>query len=1200
MTTPCARPCPIPTRRLRPLLAAAALALGDALAQAPPTPAPPPKAWVIRQVSPNPGTGPPAVWVRAPGGVEERPATNGMELSPGTLIRTDAGGTVTVEDPAPAAQARLAEGSLGEIQGSGLWFKLLVGAGRFFNIHPFSRLVGTPHVDAAPTHTEFAMEVRDDRTLITLFEGGMHLTNAWGGSVLVREAGAPWTQCLIPAGGPPSSPILATNVVQWWLHYPGVLHVGELALTPEASRLLAPSLAQYAAGDLDAARRLVPAGWQPREPDERIYLAALRLTTGQTREAMALLEPLQPRPPLARALETLVAAVTLSPAPLAGAGRTASEQLAWSFWLQAGHRLEDAVRAAHLAAQSPGFGLASARLAELRFAQGQIPLATEALQTSLSVSPRNARAVALAGFLLAADGRVRQALHSFERALELDARLGDAWLGRGLCRIRRGDTPGGLADLRMAAALEPNRALLRSYLAKALQHSGDPAGAWQQLDLARQLDPADPTWAFYRALVLGDAHRFNEAIGALDQSKRLNSNRRLYRSEYRLDEDLAVRGASLARLYRKAGLAEASLAEAAQAVSADYLDASAHLFLAESYDALRDPARVSLRHEAAWSNEMLLANLLAPVGAGIWTPAISHQEYSRLLQQDGIGLATLTEYRSDGRLRQRAWQNGTYGTSAWAFDLDYERREGTLPNTDLDRMEWFTQLKQQVTGSDTAWALVKYGTLESGDLRQLPAGAAPDPDLRLEEDQAPVVLGGWRHQWGPDAQTLVLAGAMSAHQSVGNLAHAVPYILHLPDSRAVQTNLAGFDLRYDLPYEAWSAEGMHLHRLGPHTVVAGLRAQSGNPRGESQLANPAPPHDLFFPAGGTVISRSSDSFARVSAFAYDYWEIGRLTLIGGVTWDNLRYPDNLRNPPLTPGTREPTRLLPKAGFIWNLDNGLTLRSIYARSLGGVAFDDSVRLEPVQLAGFSQVQRGVLPESLVGTRAGQDLEVAAVALDVALGGRTFAGLEARLTRSAVDDTQGGFAFSLPSNGSPPSASLVSSPQHLRFDEQWVGLRLDQLIESSWSAGIGYRFVDSRLDTGEPGFGYATSSAAQLHEARAAVRWNHESGLFAVAQWTGLWQQTRDERHQAEPPSHSAQDDSSQVNLVQLEAGWRMTVKGRSRDAGTDPAAPRRHLFRAELALGLLNALDESPRLSPLNGLDDLPADRVCYVRLKLDF
>ena len=53
-------------------------------------------------------------------------------------------------------------------------------------------------------------------------------------------------------------------------------------------------------------------------------------------------------------------------------------------------------------------------------------------------------------------------------------------------------------------------------------------------------------------------------------------------------------------------------------------------------------------------------------------------------------------------------------------------------------------------------------------------------------------------------------------------------------------------------------------------------------------------------------------------------------------------------------------------------------------------------------------------------------------------------------------------------------------------------------------------------------------------------------------------------------------------------------------GTDPAAPRRHLFRAELALGLLNALDESPRLSPLNGLDDLPADRVCYVRLKLDF
>src|SRR5206468_2930978 len=52
-------------------------------------------------------------------------------------------------------------------------------------------------------------------------------------------------------------------------------------------------------------------------------------------------------------------------------------------------------------------------------------------------------------------------------AIAADPKLGQAWLGRGLCRIRNGQSKMGREDLQVAATLEPNRASFRSYLGKA-------------------------------------------------------------------------------------------------------------------------------------------------------------------------------------------------------------------------------------------------------------------------------------------------------------------------------------------------------------------------------------------------------------------------------------------------------------------------------------------------------------------------------------------------------------------------------------------------------------------------------------------------------------------------------------------------------------------------------------------------------------
>src|SRR6185295_8152765 len=107
-------------------------------------------------------------------------------------------------------------------------------------------------------------------------------------------------------------------------------------------------------------------------------------------------------------------------------------------------------------------------------------------------------------------------------------------------------------------------------------------------------DAGDPTPWLYSALILHQQLRYNEAATELEKSAELNDNRRVFRSRLLLDEDRAVRSANLAAIYRDVGMDEVSVREAARAVTDDYANYSAHRFLAESFDALRDPTRFNL------------------------------------------------------------------------------------------------------------------------------------------------------------------------------------------------------------------------------------------------------------------------------------------------------------------------------------------------------------------------------------------------------------------------------------------------------------------------------------------------------------------------------------------------------------------------------------------------------------------------------
>src|SRR5204863_447221 len=83
----------------------------------------------------------------------------------------------------------------------------------------------------------------------------------------------------------------------------------------------------------------------------------------------------------------------------------------------------------------------------------------------------------------------------------------------------------------------------------------------------------------------------------------------------------------------------------------------------------------------------------------------------------------------------------------------------------------------------------------------------------------------------------------------------------------------------------------------------------------------------------------------------------------------LEFPTDYRNSPIVSGEDSRDRLSPKAGVIWNPVGNLFVRGAYTQSLGGVSFDESVSLEPNQVAGFNQVFRSIISESVVGSVAG---------------------------------------------------------------------------------------------------------------------------------------------------------------------------------------------------------------------------------------
>jgi tetratricopeptide (TPR) repeat protein len=1045
----------------------------------------------------------------------------------------------------------------------------------------------TPTATAATRGTEFTLEVEEatGRTTLTVLEGEAELSNPAGSVILTNGQ-----QGVAVLGQAPTQTALidTTNVVQWCLYYPGVLDPGDLDFDAATTAAISDSLAEYTRGDLLRAASAYPANRNPSSDAEKIYVSALLLSVGQVSQAESFLSMLSATAGpgsrhrrIADALRLVIAVVKSQgsrailevehPVPLP------SELLAVSYLQQSRFQLEEALESARRAVRlSPRFAFAWARIAELEFSRGNTRRAAEALDQSLSIAPRNAQAIALKGFLSAARNRLGEATRYFEEAMAIDGGLGNAWLGRGLCRIRQGRSEEGRFDLQVAATTEPRRSLLRSYLGKGFSNDGDARHAEKELRLASEIDAGDPTPWLYSALLLQQGNRINEGVRDLQRSQELNDNRQLYRSQLLLDQDRAVRGANLANLYRDAGMVDVSVREAARAVNSDYANYSAHLFLANSFNELRDPKQFNLRYETAWFTEYLVANLLAPVGAGLLSQSVSQQEYSRLFEKDRLGVVSYSGYASHGEFLQRLVQFGTLGNSSYSAEVSYHWDDGWRPNNDITEWTAVVDLKHQLTDQDGLYLQVTYDRTKFGDLGQRYSQSDFNRDLRLRERREPFVIAGYHREWSPSSHTLFLAGRLQDTSLKKNPAEFAPFFFHASGAPIASFAPLYLEQRYRLEQEVYSAELQQIFRYDDHTAVIGGRYQFTS----MDVQNEEPAGVL--PSGAPVLpgiaQNVENETERRSVYLYDHWQVWpTLTLAGGVTYDWLRFPRNFSYGPVSDDETSREQISPKAGFIFSPFTNTTIRGSWFRGLGGVSFEQSLRLEPSQISGFNQAYRSIIPESVGGQSLAPEFDGWGLSIEQKVGKGTFLGLSGEILSSQVNRRVGAVDFQVPGG-----IRLIQTKEKLDFRERTLTATINQLVGDEWSFGARYRISRADLEdvyrdiptTAVPfGFARAQDVESVLNQVQLWGLYNHPSGFFGIA--SAIWSLQSNQGYTPDRPG----DEFWQFNI---EAGWRFLRR------------------RLEARVGLLNLTDQNYRLNPLNLTSELPREREVVVSLQLNF
>jgi outer membrane receptor protein involved in Fe transport len=561
-----------------------------------------------------------------------------------------------------------------------------------------------------------------------------------------------------------------------------------------------------------------------------------------------------------------------------------------------------------------------------------------------------------------------------------------------------------------------------------------------------------------------------------------------------------------------------------------------------------------------------MTHLLSPVGGGTLSQFASQQQYSRMFEHDGPGIISSTDYLSDGSWHQSGSQYGTFGDFSYALDVDYLTLNGQRPNNDFDSLSMAGRFKYQITPADSVYLEVQYNSYEFGDVRQLYYQTNASTTIHVEETQAPNVFAGYHHGWSTGSHTLVLVGRLDDTLTQSDTNATVLTLNLNPAGQVTAVTPRAFGLSYERDVGVYTAEAQQIWQPKAQTIVVGVRYQTGNVGTDALLErNPVafppiysnPPSDQQF----------DNNLQRFSAYAYDYWQpTDNFELIAGVSYDWLQYPVNSEIPPLSNQETSTGKVSPKVGLMWTPLPDTTIRGAYTRSLGGVFFDNSVRLEPTQIAGFNQAFRSLIPESIVGLVPGAEFETWGVALDQRFKSGTYVNVTGEILKSTGQRVVGVFDFTPPSIPAVPSGTT----EDLDFDERNLYVTVNQLIGEMFSVGATYRITDAELSDDYIEIPATVAPAADsdvgstLQQLFMFARVNHPSGIFG--EFDSIWSHQSNRGYAQNLPG----EDLWQFNAF---VGYRFLKR------------------RMEVRVGVFNLTDQDYQLNPLTLYSELPRERL---------
>ncbi|MBI1884680.1 MAG: TonB-dependent receptor [Chlamydiae bacterium] len=912
--------------------------------------------------------------------------------------------------------------------------KMSSGTAYFFSREPqrFPE-IETPVVSAAVRGTEFSIAVEEDKTKVSVIRGKVICSNQTGSTT--AEDGEEITTL---EGQAPAKKILIhpLDAVEWALYYPALIDLSEYSQSeiPEAIRQASLFLS---VGQIEKAR----AALQQISPDEKTNATALRhslesvikLVLNQKGEALRLAQK----------------AIQANP-------NSPSAALAMSYAEQAHFHLEEALHWTQEALKfSPKNNLAQARLMELYLGFGQIEKASRAIQEALSTSPEDGRVLTVIGFVYLTRYETKKAIFYFQKATLLDSANGLPHLGLGLALIRQNHVQEAQRQMEMAVHLEPTVSLYRSYLGKTYFEEKRDSLSTEEYEMAKTLDPKDPTPHLYEAFNKLAHTRPVEALWEIEDSIKLNDNRAVYRSRMLLDQDQAVRSAGLSQVFTSVGFSEAAQIEAIKSMNRDYSNYSAHLLLAGSYI---DTPRLGL----ASISELLITRLLVPLSLNPLDPSIrgeaSFNEYASLFDRQRArvfldGSARSADNYISGRvLHSVLTERGSYTLSYFPehtggyLENDWARSQSVL---------FFTQM--QPTYSDTLSFESIFGRDRESDF---------DFDNLTHRV-------GFHHRFGPESH--FISQLFYTQRDTTSESFSTRAFTLNTDVKSFSDSFLSNQTQND-QFNALRADGQWMWDGEWVSIVAGAGAFDSETHNDE--IGRAPFDNLGFLENIALSTFNNLSEQSQRVYTYTTWHLLKwMDAFAAVNYSRLELAKSIP-PPFVEGTQTVDEIDPKAGLAFYITPNTTLRAAYFETLGPVSLTDLESIEPTQIAGFNQ-----LVDEIPGNKA----RSYGIGLDQKFSKRTYLGAEA-LHRN-VEQSLGFSSSIINVDTSTGTVSAEESPVEyptIEATENILNAYLYQILTSQLTGTLDYSVAHL-----EEEFSLQESST---HRLRTGLNFFHPKGWF----------------------------------------------------------------------------------------------------------